>query len=326
MTPSIRPAAFRRGFTLLEVLVACGILVVSLASIAAMLPAAASRLSEATATDRAAVLTSLAMSDLHIRGLATPALFATSTSPAGVLIGEGPPTIAAATVLASGYSSPATLHSGTLTVTSGTFSRNSSPLLALPAAATLSGRADSSRGFFLEDDVQYQPPSTGTMPLNQFAGGFRQFNRQVLWGAVLTPEPWGTASGSATAVRANIAVFRKPSIAVAMTLRAAGPNLYATGTWPGAIQRTRLKPCSAVLAIPLSATPGQEPPQWLGVRSSWTSSTNSVLALGALTSGSAAAFVVFDRPPPASMLVSGSLTVLTFDNLLSTDQKILPIR
>jgi Tfp pilus assembly protein PilV len=330
MTPSIHPAVSRRGFTLLEVLVACGILVVSLASIAAMLPAAASRLSEATAMDRAAVLTSLAMNDLQIRGLATPAIFPTGTC--GIVVGDGVSTVVAATVTQSGVSSPTALHSGTLAANGITLSRNGRLLLSSPVSAAVAARADTTRGFFLEDSVQYLPPNIGNMPRNVFIGvgsgtGYRSFTSSVTWGAVITPEPWGmAATGTISAVRASIAVFSKPSTARAMTLAQRAPNLFTTGTWPGAIQRTRLKPCSAVLAIPLSATPGQEPPQWLGVRSSWTSSTNSVLALGALTSGSAAAFVVFDRPPPPSMVVSGSLTVLTFDNLLSTDQKILPIR
>ncbi|MBM4058212.1 MAG: hypothetical protein FJ275_08255, partial [Planctomycetes bacterium] len=46
----------RAGMTLLEVLVACGILVMGLASVAAMLPAAGARLAEATAIDRAGTL------------------------------------------------------------------------------------------------------------------------------------------------------------------------------------------------------------------------------------------------------------------------------
>ena len=55
----------RAGFSLLEVLVACGILVVGLASIAAILPAAGSRLSEAAAQDRAVAAAAVAMSEIR---------------------------------------------------------------------------------------------------------------------------------------------------------------------------------------------------------------------------------------------------------------------
>jgi Tfp pilus assembly protein PilV len=58
----------RPGLTLLEVLVACGILVMGLASVAALLPAAASVLSEASATDRAGTLAANAAAELSFRG------------------------------------------------------------------------------------------------------------------------------------------------------------------------------------------------------------------------------------------------------------------
>lgn len=323
----------RAAFTLLEVLVACGILVVALASIAAILPAAASRLGDATASDRAATMTSLVFSDLRSRGFANRNLFPNPTSAAGVVFGDGLSTSVMTTVTNSGYPGLA-LFSGTLTAPSGSNSllRNSVPILTLANAASLGGVVDVNRGFILEDDVTYLSGTTGPTPVNLFGGltattGFRMFAPGVCWGAVLTPEPWGTASGSATAVRASIAVFRRPSIAIAMTLREQGPGLFVTGTWPGAVQRLRLKPCTAVLALPLSNVAGQSAPQWLRIRSAWTSGSNSLIALGALTSGSAPASVIFDRPPPPGMVsASGSLTVLTFDGLLSTDQRILPIQ
>ena len=75
----------RAGFSLLEVLVACGILVVGLASIAAILPAAGSRLSEAAAQDRAVAAAAVAMSEIRCRNLAardiSPALRMPSPRP-----------------------------------------------------------------------------------------------------------------------------------------------------------------------------------------------------------------------------------------------------
>jgi hypothetical protein len=338
---TLHPSHHRRtGFTLLEVLVACGILVVALASIAAILPAAASRLGDATAMDRGNALDAMAFSEIQSRGLATRDVFTSPASAAGVVIGDILPSAVLTTVTNSGYGS-VTLFSGTLTATgasltsgSGTLFRNGVAILTLPNWTTLNTRADVSRGFSIEDDVQYLPPTSTLWPVNRFAGvsassGYRQFNRGVSWGAVLTPEPWGTTSGSMTAVRASVAIFRKPSTAVAMTLTrsgAAGSSLFTSGTTivPAAIQRTRLRPCSFVLALPPTSVSGTGP-QWLGIRSSWMSGTSSQMTLDALTSGSAQACVVFERPIDG-LVTSGSLTVLTFDSLLLTDQKVLPVQ
>jgi Tfp pilus assembly protein PilV len=51
------------------VLVACGILVIGLASVAALLPAAASVMADASRLDRAANLATNAVADLRFRGL-----------------------------------------------------------------------------------------------------------------------------------------------------------------------------------------------------------------------------------------------------------------
>jgi len=61
--------------TLLEVLIACGILVVGLASVAAILPAAATLLGEAATVDRAAALAANASADLVGRGVLKSSLF-----------------------------------------------------------------------------------------------------------------------------------------------------------------------------------------------------------------------------------------------------------
>lgn len=323
--------ARRPAFTLLEVLVACGILVVALASIAAILPAAAARLGDATAMDRGNALDAIALSEIQVRGLATRLLFPNAASPAGVVIGDSVPSAVLTTVTNSGYAGVTLTTTATANNTS--LFRSGTAILTLSNTTTLNSLADVSRGFSIEDDVQYLPPTTTAWPVNVFAGvtgttGFRQFNRGVAWGAILTPEPWGTVSGSMTAVRASVAIFRKPSTAVAMTLTRSGgvgSSLFTTGTTivPAAIQRSRLRPCSFVLALP--ATTSGTGPQWLGIRSSWMTGTSSQMTLEALTSGSAQACVVFDRAIDG-LVTSGSLTVLTFDSLLITDQKVLTLR
>lgn len=59
----------RRGITLLEVLIAAGVLVVGLTSVLAIIPAAGSLFGEASMSDRAAALASNAAADMRFRGL-----------------------------------------------------------------------------------------------------------------------------------------------------------------------------------------------------------------------------------------------------------------
>jgi len=69
------PFGARGGTTLLEVLVACGILIIGLASVAALLPAAASLMAEASRLDRAANLATNAVADLRFNGFLRAASF-----------------------------------------------------------------------------------------------------------------------------------------------------------------------------------------------------------------------------------------------------------
>jgi Tfp pilus assembly protein PilV len=68
----------RAGVTLLEVLVACGILVVGLASVASILPAAGTRLAQATLEDRAGTAAANAYADIVNRGLVAADIFGSS--------------------------------------------------------------------------------------------------------------------------------------------------------------------------------------------------------------------------------------------------------
>ena len=67
--PSSSDAPSRNGITLLEVLIAAGVLVVGLTSVLAMIPAAGSLFGEASISDRAASLASNAAADMRFRGL-----------------------------------------------------------------------------------------------------------------------------------------------------------------------------------------------------------------------------------------------------------------
>jgi type II secretory pathway pseudopilin PulG len=77
-TPNQGTTNWRSGITLLEVLIAAGILVVGLTSVLAMLPAAGSLFGEASMSDRAASLASNAAADLRFRGIFPPSHFSSN--------------------------------------------------------------------------------------------------------------------------------------------------------------------------------------------------------------------------------------------------------
>lgn len=336
----------RQGFSLLEVLVACGILVIGLASIAAILPAAGSRLGEAAAQDRAAAAAVVAMSEIRCRGLCVRSMFPTGTlsgnffAPRAVVFGETLSLAVTQSATSAGYVS--TSGSLAITATTGTVSliasgstftqalfSGSIPVLSLPTSTIINSRisidttSDFRRGFFLEDEVQYQSAVTGDLPLNSFVNGVRQFNRGVCWGAMITSFPLSITSGSMTAAKVSVAVFRKPGgIATAMTLISSTTNAAAASgifqlsgpNAPASLQRTVLKPCSSVLAIPASGTVA---PQWLSIQSSWLTGTNPLS-----TVSSATTCVVFKNPTLVAPLVSGStLNVIGFENLLLVSEQ-----
>lgn len=356
-SPPTTPSGLRAGFSLLEVLVACGILAVALGSIAAMLPAAGARLAEAAAQDRAAAAVAAAMAELQARNMVTRATILTGTgfgtgtfSPAACVFGETLSLAATSSATTSGFTVAGALavtaSTGNLTLTSsgsvvpfsalysGTF-----PALATStsAIATLINSDTSSadrRGFFLEDEVRYTLSGTTGLPANSFVGGVREFNRGVCWGAMITPvgAPWATT----TAARVSVAVFRKPGNATALTLTATPTptsSMFVTGsTTPASLQRSILKPCSMVLAINGTATP-----QWLPIGSSWTltgtmvgtsgtftgvSGTNTG---GILSSGAGRTCVSFSRAVPPSLVNSGTLTVIGFEQLLLVDERVFPL-
>ena len=335
----------RAGFSLLEVLVACGILVVGLASIAAILPAAGSRLSEAAAQDRAVAAAAVAMSEIRCRNLAARDIFptgSTAIAPA-VVFGETLSLAVTTSATSLGYSSGLTATGSGSTVLSGSLSVSGSTILSVANTGTLGARIqndtalDDRRGYFLEDEVQYQVSSTGDVPQNLFASGtasgsgVRQFNRGVCWGAMLTPLPWRVTTGSMTAVKASVAVFRKPGgAATAMTLTssttgaAAASGIFQSGTnTPASLQRTLLRPCSSVLAVPAVTVSGSIAPQWLAIRSSWISGTNPLSTLSSATT-----CVVFENNSLVTQLLgSGStLTVIGFENLLLVNEQTFTVQ
>jgi Tfp pilus assembly protein PilV len=84
------PTTTRDGITLLEVLIAAGILVVGLTSVLAMLPAAGSLFGEASMSDRAASLASNAAADLRFQGLFKASDFSNTVKTSVFASNQGP--------------------------------------------------------------------------------------------------------------------------------------------------------------------------------------------------------------------------------------------
>jgi len=80
LPPTVASRHPRAGLSLLEVLVACGILAVGLASVSALLPAASARLGQATEQDRAGLLAANARAECVNRGLVAADIFSSSTT------------------------------------------------------------------------------------------------------------------------------------------------------------------------------------------------------------------------------------------------------
>lgn len=274
----------RSGITLLEVLVACGVLVLGLASIAALLPAAGSRLGQASLQDRAGTLAANAYSEVVGRGLAAVGSF---TNPRlGVGFGRGLGTL------------PAELPAA----------------FAAPSAA-VNSLIDPNRGFFLEDELVYGPPATAATPVNEFNDGVRSFREAICWGATLIPTaPAGQGAGQAgglapgTPAILSVAVFRRQPILKKFPLTQENGNLYRLQAADTGALKTYLASCAHVLVA--SADPARGP-RWCPVVASWQAGGNCYVSFGnddfAQLAGASPTVLAFDS------LVRLDQYVLTLD-------------
>lgn len=241
---NVKPSQARQGITLLEVLISCGLLVIGLSAMAAMLPAAGSRLAQASIEDRASVTASNALAELKNRGLLSAAAFG---DPARVLslgmtVGDLP-----------GFSDGAVSGGDWFTV----------------PAADAARRLGSPRVFQLEDDLAYDTSQLVATPLNAFGAGEgqavgpRRYRPGICWGATLAPRSFPAVSGGAAVL--SVPIFKKLGGAAAMqTLVLTKTHGYyeADLISPGAL----LRACSWVVAIPVDAS---EAPAWFKVMASW---------------------------------------------------------
>ena len=264
------PAGSRAGFSLLEVLVACGILVIGLTSIAAILPAASSRLAEATAEDRAGTLAANAYAEAVARGLLSSDIFKSSTNSNGDTVRT--------------FSSGTACVFGRVLTVNGTFTSIPAGKVALASGTTVSGtvlftRIDQARGFVLEDDLTYSIPTTGETPNNSFLNGGagpREYKDGVCWGGMLTPTVLTGTVGPGSVATLSLAVFKKSGDMQSLTLTPTS-GLYAVavpavGPADAQTRKKYAKGCSYLLVLPTGAAP-----TWQRINASWTVTGSTVL-------------------------------------------------
>lgn len=245
------------GMTLLEVLVACGILILGLSGIAALLPAAGFQLSQAATEDRAGVLAANARSDASSRRLSAAAL---CSNPA-LAVAFGPGLNELSSIAPTWFASA--------------------------VASKLTDRIDGTRGFWLEDDLAHLTDASEN-PVNTFANGSigpREFKDRVCWAGLLLPGMNSDGSRAAAAAAGQpatlaIATLRKAPDAgrgaklftlTAPAVDAAPPvcfDLAAHELSEEADRKLFLGPCSWVLLLP--TLPGTAPIKPVQINSSWT--------------------------------------------------------
>ena len=304
-TPGIETARRRRGITLLEVLISCGLLVVGLSAIAALLPASGSRLTQATTEDRAAVLLSNAAAEIVNRSL-----LATDAFPAN----GSAPTLAFGKVLEK-LPTLGRLPSGRLA---------SEIFSGLSAAAQK--RCGSWRTFVLEDVLAYAETQTADTPINAFTSdgaglGPREFRDGLCWGATLAPRTLPVAPGGKAVL--SLVVFKRWDKSVG---GAAYEPLPVVLTRVGSVYEADvftddndalLRGCTWVLAMPAGAT---DSARWFRVMSSWNWQTPT---------GQRKRVVLHDQAGFEQLTNSATsgatATVFAFEGIVRVDEKALTL-
>jgi hypothetical protein len=270
----------RAGMSLLEVLVACGILVIGLSSIAAMLPAAGSRLAQATQADRAGVMTANAYAEVVNRGLLAADVFSVPNKACvfGKELGELPTAPTCATAAA--------------------------PFTAV-ASGSLAQRIDVVTGFLLQDDLVYRPPTSADTPINDFGSAtssVRRFNEGVCWGAMISST---TTAVMGTPATLSIAVFKKEGASPKAISLTAASGMYRMATSDESDLKRYLPGCSYVLALPSG---GNQQPRWFRIASSWKQPNG------------ADCWVTFEDHGGFTSVAGSNATVVGFEHLMRVDQ------
>lgn len=245
----VRSRHRRAGITLLEVLIASGILVIGLSSIAAIFPAAGSLLGEAATNGRVAAIASNAFRDIELRSTLTALLFPTPVPPTNpprtVVIGEmfrfPDATTAPVPPTPTGYAAPPPAYAPLTTNYLNPPTATWLPFGVLPAAAN---------GFF-------QVAAAG-VPVAS-ASDLAAYGR-VWYGLTATPLYRSEPVVAGSYVRVSVAVFRTNTPdRVRLLLERVPPRPVAgdpPGYSPTGIYRLNVLP--AIPAVPSTMTTSQK--------------------------------------------------------------------
>lgn len=291
------------GFTLLEVLVACGILVFALSGIAAMLPAASSRLADAAVQDRAGFTAANARTELEARGFRSAQWF-TVAGAVRKSLAVGRPLEQALTAIAG--NAPGKILGDSIK----------------PYAMKEFWLESDVRGPFSEDDVEFSTTTSGVVSSLYEAidslgapAGPRKFRTGVCWGAMLIPDSLASSASKGMNATLAIAVFRKSPEARVLVLSSAGgkTGLYRLPPNDTTTQSAFAKACSYVLVLP----PAMDnlPPKWRRVNSSWSVKDTVDPTIRH-------PFVMFSDDPNqvAGYEAGGVLTAIGFSSLIRVDE------
>lgn len=306
-TPNAGQARTRGGITLLEVLISCALLLVGLTAMAAMLPAAGSRLSQASIEDRAAVLLANAFGEMFNRGLVAADIFPASP----VVGGSAKPVVTIGRIL-GGLPELGDLPSGGV----------AADYFIAPSEKGLT-RCGTPRTFLLEDGLVFSPASGSDGLTNSFLGaagaaGPRRFREGVCWGATLAPESFPPRAGQPATL--SIAIFKRDGSAgqsragtsqvVPLVLRRF-KNFYESDITPNG---SLLRACSWVLAMPTTSGTSSAPPTWFKIVSSWTWRTPQARTTRLIV-GDQGAFATLT----SSTATDSTALVLAFEDLVRVD-------
>lgn len=267
----------RAGFSLLEVLVSSGILVVGLASVAALLPAAATRMHQAVVQDRAGALAANAYADIMARrgsGILSANRLASQNSGVNwnfLVFGS------------TNISASLTNH---LTLNGAGGVHLFTPQDPTKSPASLF--AATGRDWDNHDAIQYTP-NGGNLPTNVIGGAGvggpatdRDYKSEICWLATISSSAASPASGSAVSL--SIAIFKSPD-ASCVRFKITGSGVYtvtdsADQPVSDESRRSYLSGCSYVLDT--TAVPAR----WCQVTSSWTRPSGASIILEPSPAGS----------------------------------------
>lgn len=290
-----------------------GILVAALSGVAALLPAAGSRMAEASAVDRASALAANAYADMCNRRLISAALFTNVPAGNAIVFGES---LTNAVITGASTAPVDSAHD---------------------AAVRARIDPDSPTAFHLEDDLVFQQ-TLGTLPTNSFESAtLRQFKRGACYGAMLSPTAFGNPPVAGSVCRLSVVVLRKSSANPApITLSRIATNStvfkiplpnsdvltnpIALRLANEATQRRYLRPCSWLLVLPAAPNPS---PRWFQIASAWTT---TVFNPASNQNEPAESFVSFASQEVAEIPPTlGNLNAIGLEGVLVVDERLVTL-